>query len=114
LFFNHALVVRGIFCFPGPRPLFLNCAGKSYQPEKFSPRCGHNGIGILVSMMNWMRASVIRAVDGLTQPEFDFLVDPMANTIGVLLMHLATTDTIYQDLAFYNLKDFSEANKKIE
>jgi hypothetical protein len=26
--------------------------------------------------------------------------------------HLAATDTIYQDLTFYNLKDFSEANKK--
>lgn len=75
--------------------------------EGYSPQ-----IGILVSMMNWMRASVLRAVKDLTQPELDFLVDSKANTIGALLMHLAATDTIYQDLTFYNLKDFSEANKK--
>lgn len=75
--------------------------------EGYSPQ-----IGILVSMLNWMRASVLRAVKDLTQPELDFLVDSKANTIGALLMHLAATDTIYQDLTFYNLKDFSEANKK--
>jgi uncharacterized damage-inducible protein DinB len=69
-------------------------------------------IGILVSMMSWMRASVLRAVKDLTQPDLDFLVDPKANTIGALLLHLAATDTIYQDLTFYNLKDFSESNKK--
>jgi len=51
-------------------------------------------------------------VKDLTQPDLDFLVDPNANTIGALLLHLAATDTIYQDLTFYNLKDFSDANKK--
>lgn len=75
--------------------------------EGYSPQ-----IGILVSMMNWIRESVLRAVKDLTQPDLDFLVDPKSNTIGALLMHLAATDTIYQDLTFYNLKDFSEANKK--
>ena len=75
--------------------------------EGYSPQ-----IGILVSMMNWMRASVLRAVKDLTQPELDFLMDPKANTIGALLLHLAATDTIYQDLTFNNLKDFSDDNKK--
>lgn len=75
--------------------------------EGYSPQ-----IGILVSMMNWMRASVLRAVEGLKQPELDYLVDPEANTIGALLMHMAATDTVYQDLTFNNLKDFSEENKK--
>ena len=74
--------------------------------EGYSPQ-----IGILVSQMAWIRESVIRATKGLTQPELDFLVDPKANTIGALLLHLAATDVIYQDLTFNNLQDFSQENK---
>ncbi len=69
-------------------------------------------IGILVSMMTWNRASVIRATAGLTQPQLDFLVDDKSNTIGALLLHLAATDVIYQDLTFNKLSDFSDENKK--
>jgi uncharacterized damage-inducible protein DinB len=74
--------------------------------EGYSPQ-----IGILVSQLEWVRASVINATKGLTQPQLDFLVDSQSNTIGALLMHLAATDTIYQDLTFYNLPNFSPANK---
>ena len=78
--------------------------------EGYSPH-----IGILVSMMNWMRASVLRAVKGLTQPELDYLMDPQANTIGALLLHLAATDVVYQEKTFYGIKKgFSEVNKKWE
>jgi hypothetical protein len=77
------------------------------------PREGYSmQIGILVSQMDWVRASVISATKGLTQAELDFLVDAQSNTIGALLMHLAATDAIYQDLTFYNLTNFSPANKK--
>lgn len=69
-------------------------------------------LGILVSMMAWNRASVINAVSGLSQQDLDFLADDKSNTIGALLLHLAATDAIYQDLTFNNLKDFSEENKK--
>ena len=75
--------------------------------EGYSPQ-----IGILVSMLNWIRESVIRNVEGLTQTDLDFLMDPKANTIGALLSHLAATDTIYQDLTFNKLKEFSADNKK--
>ena len=75
--------------------------------EGYSPQ-----IGILVSMLIWNRASVIRATQGLTQPELDFLVDAQSNTIGALLIHLAATDVIYQDLTFNNLKGFSAENSK--
>ncbi len=75
--------------------------------EGYSPQ-----IGTLVSMLNWIRGSVERAVKNLKPEELDFLMDPKANTIGAMLMHLAATDTVYQDLTFYNLKDFSEVNKK--
>ena len=75
--------------------------------EGYSPQ-----IGIFVSMLNWIRESVIRNVEGLTQTDLDFLMDPKANTIGALLLHLAATDTVYQDLTFNKLKDFSADNKK--
>jgi len=75
--------------------------------EGYSPQ-----LGTFVSMLNWMRDSVIRAVTGIKPDELDFLMDPKANTIGAMLSHLAATETIYQDLTFYDLKDFSDANKK--
>lgn len=75
--------------------------------EGYSPQ-----IGIFVSMLKWIRESVIRNVMGLAQTDLDFLLDPKANTIGALLSHLAATDTIYQDLTFYKLTDFSADNKK--
>jgi len=75
--------------------------------EGYSPQ-----IGTLVSMLNWIRSSVIRAVKDLKPEELDFLLDSKANTIGALLMHLAATDTVYQDLTFYKLDGFSGDNKK--
>lgn len=76
------------------------------------PRAGYSTqLGTFVSMLDWMRASVIRAVDGLTQAELDYLLDPQSNTIGALLMHLAATEVVYQDLTLYGLKDFSASNK---
>lgn len=77
------------------------------------PREGYSTqLGIFVSMMDWMRESVIRAVKGLSQAELDFLIDPESNSIGALLMHLAATEVIYQDLTFYGHNGFSETNKE--
>jgi uncharacterized damage-inducible protein DinB len=59
---------------------------KDYTPQ----------IGTLVSMMIWMRSTVLSSVKGMTQKDLDYLVDDKANTIGALLMHLAATDRIYQ------------------
>ena len=76
------------------------------------PREGYSSqIGILVSQMEWIRESVILATKGLSQTQLDFLVDSKSNTIGALLMHLAATDVIYQDLTFNKLQDFSPENK---
>lgn len=82
----------------------LNIIGplKGYSPQ----------VGTFVSMLNWMRNSVVGATKNLTQPELDFLVDKKSNTIGALLLHLAATEVIYQDLTFNNLKDFSDENRK--
>ena len=75
--------------------------------EGYSPQ-----LGTFISMLTWMRDSVIRASKGLTTEELDFLMDPQANTIGAMLLHLAATETVYQDLTFYGLQDFSDENKK--
>lgn len=68
-------------------------------------------IGTVLSMMNWMRATLLRSVRGLTIAELDYQHDPRSNTIGAMLMHLAAMDVLYQDLTFDNLADYSEVNK---
>lgn len=66
--------------------------------EGYSPQ-----IGTLVSMMTWMRATVLRSVEKLKQPELDFLFDPNSNTIGAMLMHLAATESFYQINTFQDV-----------
>jgi len=66
--------------------------------EGFTPH-----IGSLVSMMNWMRATMLRSVEGMGTEELDFLLDENANSIGGMLLHLAATDKLYQLLTFKNL-----------
>jgi uncharacterized damage-inducible protein DinB len=62
-------------------------------------------IGTLVSMMTWMRATVLRSVKNMSQADLDFLFDPNSNTIGALLMHLAATEAWYQLNTFQELSD---------
>ncbi|GAB2592553.1 DinB family protein [Spirosoma areae] len=69
-------------------------------------------VGTMLSMLNWMSDSVVRATRKLTPTELDYLHDDKANTIGALLMHLAATEVIYQELTFANRQDFSDQNKK--
>jgi len=59
---------------------------KGYSPQ----------IGTLVSMMTWMRSTMLMSVKGMSQKDLDYLFDANSNTIGSLLMHLAATDRIYQ------------------
>jgi uncharacterized membrane protein len=48
--------------------------------EGYSPQ-----IGTLVSMLTWMRRSVLRSVEKLNQQELDFRFDPNSNTIRWLM-----------------------------
>jgi uncharacterized damage-inducible protein DinB len=110
---NAALTASGAGTL-GLIPLFDFAQPQAADPNIniIGPREGYSlQIGILVSQMDWVRASVISATKGLTQPQLDFLIDAQSNSIGALLMHLAATDAIYQDLTFYGLQDFSPANK---
>ncbi len=65
--------------------------------HQFGKRKGYTAeVSILVSMMDWMRGTVINGVKDISQKEIDFLLDEDANTIGAMLMHLAATERYYQ------------------
>ena len=49
-------------------------------------------IGRLVSMMNYVRSTTLSAVEGLGAGELDHLHDPLSNSIGALLSHIAATE----------------------
>ena len=68
-------------------------------------------IGTLVSMLDWVSDSVIRYNAKLSVEQLDYLHDKDSNTIGSLMLHLAATEVVYQDITFRDLKDFSAANK---
>jgi uncharacterized damage-inducible protein DinB len=68
-------------------------------------------IGTLVSMLEWISDSVIRVTKKLSVEELDYIHDKDSNSIGALMMHVAATEVIYQDLTFKNLNNFSAENK---
>ena len=84
----------------------LNIIGpkKGYSPQ----------IGTLVSMMAWMRSTMLNSVKGMSQKDLDFLIDDKANSIGALLMHLAATDAFYNVTTFQaiSMKDLPEPFKE--
>jgi uncharacterized damage-inducible protein DinB len=55
-------------------------------------------------MMDWMRATVLRSVKGISQKELDFLLDKDSNSIGAMLLHLAATERFYQIHTFEGRK----------
>jgi len=61
-------------------------------------------VSILVSMMDWMRTTVLRSVEGISQKELDFLLDKDSNSIGAMLIHLAATERYYQIHTFEHRK----------
>lgn len=69
-------------------------------------------VGTLLSMMNWMRATVLRSLQGMSPADLDYLYDSKANTIGAMLMHLAATEKWYQINTFEGRTEPTEAEKK--
>ncbi|MEH7886428.1 DinB family protein [Bacillus sp. JJ1609] len=65
------------------------------QKDGFSPTFSQ-----LVSMMNYTRETTLKAVEGLSVEELDFLVHEEANSIGMLLAHMAAVERIYQIVTF--------------
>lgn len=69
-------------------------------------------VGILVSMLNYNRESIISMVKNMTVDNLDYLLDKNSNSIGALLLHLAATDKFYQ-LNTFEGRDFNDEEKKI-
>jgi uncharacterized damage-inducible protein DinB len=71
-----------------------------------------DGLGLefskLVSMMNFTRFTTMEAVKDLTVEELDFLFDEDANSIGMLLAHMAAVEKVYQVLTFENREPTDE------
>lgn len=74
------------------------------------------GLGLefskLVSMMDFTRFTTISAVENLTVEELDFLYDEEANSIGMLLAHMASVEKFYQIQTFEN-RDITETEMNV-
>ena len=57
-------------------------------------------IARLVSMMNYVRSTTIKAITGLGVDELDYLLDAQSNSIGALLLHIAAAEAGYQAATF--------------
>ncbi|RIW37386.1 DUF664 domain-containing protein [Bacillus salacetis] len=57
-------------------------------------------IGELVSMLQHTRAVTLEEIKGLSQKELDFLTDESANSIGTLLLHIASIEFVHQVISF--------------
>jgi uncharacterized damage-inducible protein DinB len=58
----------------------------------FAPVIGH-----LVSMLAYARRTTLQAVEGLSVSQLDHLLDEEANSIGMLLEHIAGVEEWYQE-----------------
>jgi len=62
----------------------------------FGVRSGYSPqIGIFVSQLNWMRRVVLSRLQSLSIDDLGWLPNPDGNSIGALLIHLASTEIYY-------------------
>lgn len=77
--------------------LILLSTSLGYAQYEIKPEPGYSPqIGIMVDMLEELKARVEDEVSGLSQEETDFLFDENANSIGALVMHLIATEVYYQ------------------
>ncbi len=58
------------------------------------------GVGRLVGVLEYSRASLVSAAQGLSRAELDHLHDDRSNSIGALLAHVAAIEWWFQVLTF--------------
>lgn len=77
---------------------------KGYTPQ----------IGTMLSMMNWMRDTILYSVRGMSVAELDYIHDEDSNSIGAMLWHLASTEKFYQLNTFEGIRwgNWSREDKK--
>ena len=81
--------------------LFVVSTTFSFGQATISPAKGYDhDIGNMISMLENLRARIIRSVQDLNQEQTDFLLDDKANRIGAMIMHLAATEVYYQAYTF--------------
>jgi uncharacterized damage-inducible protein DinB len=68
-------------------------------------------IGELVSMLEHTRAVTIEEVKGLSEDALDYLADEESNTIGSLLLHIASIEFVHGLISFEN-RDINELELK--
>ena len=81
--------------------LFPSTGCTMYEPDEniniIGPKKGFSPhIGTLVSMMTWMRTTIVEPLKDMTVSQLDYVHDAKANTIGSLLLHLAALEKYYQ------------------
>jgi len=71
------------------------------QTYRIEPLSGYTPtIGRLVGMLAYARQTTLRAVDGLTREQLDYLHDAQSNSVGALLAHIAAVERGYQLVTF--------------
>jgi uncharacterized damage-inducible protein DinB len=98
-FLSRSAAIMGGSALLGPllRPKVVQASESNLNV--LGPRPGYGPqLGSFVSQLTWMREAngVISATKNLTMADLDRLIDPNANTIGALMLHLAATETYYQ------------------
>lgn len=114
-FINCGLTAAAGLALPGllPQPASAYPAAPPSNLLVIGPLAGYTPhVGTLVSMLNYNRDTIVGSVKGMTAEQLDFLIDPHANTIGALLLHLAATEKYYQINSFEGRQDFNDAEKK--
>lgn len=94
---SAAITAGGTFLVPLLRPEIVQASETNLN--LLGPTPGYAPqLGNFVSELTWMREAngVIRATKNLTTADLDHLIDPNANTIGALMLHIAATETYYQ------------------
>jgi len=94
---SSALVAGGLLTAPN-----ISCASSSNFSSTdnlniIGPKEGYTPqVGTLVSMMNWMRDTILYPVQGMSIKDLDYIHDEDSNSIGAMLWHLAATERFYQ------------------
>lgn len=59
-------------------------------------------MGVLVSMLEHTRAVTLQDVSNLSQSDLDYLPDGSSNSIGALLLHIASIEFVHQVITVEN------------
>ncbi|WP_055446242.1 DUF664 domain-containing protein [Lacinutrix mariniflava] len=69
--------------------------------QKINSKKGYDKeIGVMVYMLESLKSDIISTTKGLNQFETDFQFDEQANSIGAIILHLASVEASYQKSSF--------------